>query len=348
MKKIIKECTLLLCGIAIFALMSCSGGRTELSIFIWSEYLPQEIADEFGKEHNVKVNIATYSSPADLYAKVKASPPGTYDVVCATEFYIERLSNEGYLEKLNHDKLPNLQYIKPEYLNRYYDPGNQYSVPYLDTLVPIVINTSMVKGPVTSLGDLYRSEFKNSLVLLADFQTVIGAVNLLLGFDYNETDPVKLKKTEAKLLELKPNVKMLDSDSPKSVLLTKEVSAGLVWSAEAAIAMDEDPDIKVVWPKEGYNVALDSLTVAKGTKNKELAEEFINYILDPEVSAAISEDYPYVNPNWKALELLGPAFLENPAKNPPPEIIKNGIEMFDQDNKTLAIYDSMWTKFTME
>jgi len=337
-----------LCVFALF-LPGCSKAKkpdAEISVFIWTEYLPEEVCEKFQKDYNVKVNVETYSSPGDLYAKMRAAPPGTYDVVCATEFYIKRLSDEGYLEKLDHANLPNIKYLIPEYLNKYYDPGNVYSVPYLNTMCLIAVNTEKVTTPVAGLADLYRDEFRSSLVLLDDFQTIIGAVNLMNGFDFNETDPQKLALTAEKLLELKPNVRMLDSDSPKSALLSGECTAGLIWSAEIAIAMEENQNIKVVFPVEGYNVALDSLTVAKGTKNKEWAEKFINFILDPEVSAMISADYPYINPNTGALELLGPEFRGNLAKNPPAEVIKEGIEMFDLDNDTLSLYDSMWTRFT--
>jgi spermidine/putrescine-binding protein len=288
----------------------------------------------------------TFSSIADMYAKVKSSPLGTYEVIDAAEFYIKRLVDEGYFDELNYANIPNMKFISPGYLGQYFDPENKYSVPYMGGVAPLCVNTSVVKTPVTSYADLFRPEFKNSLVLLDDFRVIIGAINIMLGFDYSERDPAKLALTGAKLLELKPNVKLLDSDSPKTAMISGETSAGLIYSAEIAIAMDENPDIQIVFPTEGQYLFFDSLSVAKGSKNKEWAEKLINFILEPEVSKMISDVFPYSNPNTGAVKLLGDEFLNNPAKNIPAPALARGKSPVDLDNETLVRYNDIWTQFT--
>ena len=327
----------------------CSGGGKppqEVSIFIWTEYLPQEVLDKFEEEYGVKVNLTTFSSIGDMYAKVKSAPEGTYDVVDVAERYIEKMGQEDLIEPLDFDNIPNFKNISDGYLKQWYDPENTYSVPYLGGVASICVNTDAVSGEIDSYEDLFDPQFKNALVLIDDFQVIIGAINVMLGFDYNESDPAKLEQTRAKLMELKPNVKLLDSDSPKTALISGEATAGIVYSAEIAIANEENPAIQIVFPKEGQYLFLDSLCVAKSSKNKELAEKLINFILEPEISKLITETYPYTNPNSAAMELMDDAFRQNPAKNIPNEAIKKGLGVRDLAPDVMQIYNDMWTEFT--
>jgi len=355
MKKMKKmEKMKVLCALIVFGasvLVGCSKKPSaEINVFIWTEYLPQEVADNFLKENNVKVNIATYSSAAEMYAKVKSSPADEYDVICATEFYITLLANDGLIGPLDKDNIPNIKNIDPFFLNKYYDKGNVYSVPYLCSLAPIVVNRDAVPESVTvkSYADLFQPAFEKKLVLLDNMQIIIGSLNRMLGFDYNETDPAKLAQTEQWLLKLKPYTAVLDADAPNTSLVDGTCSAGIIWSGAIVIAMESLPHLEIVYPPEGYNIMLDSLTIAKATKNKEWAEKFVNYILDPQVSALITKAYPYTNPNKAALEVLGPEYVDNPARNPSEEVLEGGFENRNQTPEVLAIYDDMWTKFKKE
>jgi spermidine/putrescine-binding protein len=339
----------LLMAVAFGSFAGCNKSAkpvAEISIFIWAEYLPREVLDKFEDRYNVKVNMTNYSSDADMYAKVKSSPLGTYDVIDAGDFYVKKLSDEGYLDKLDFANIPNIRFISPDYLSRYFDSENKYSVPYMGGIATLCYNANMVQTPVVSYIDLYRPEFKNSLVLPDDYRLTIGSINLMLGFDFNETDPAKLAQTQAKLMELKPNVKMLDTDSPKTAMISGETAAGLMHSGEIAIAMEENPDIQIVFPPEGQYWFFDSLCVAKGSKHKEWAEQLINFILEPEISKMISDTFPYANPNMEAIKIMEESFLSNPAKNIPRDVIANGQSTIDLDNDTLVLYDDMWTAFT--
>ncbi len=346
MKRILSVALILVLAVGLFT--GCAGAKAkpELSIFIWTEYLPQSVLDKFEEKYGVKVNMTTFSSIADMYAKVKSAPAGTYDVVDVAEMYIEKMGNEGLLETLDYDNIPNIKNISSGYLKPWYDPENTYSVPYLGGVGTICVNTAKVSKEITSYADLFDPQFKNSLVLIDDFRVIIGAVNVMLGFDYNESDPAKLEQTKAKLMELKPNIKLLDSDSPKTAMISGEATAGIIYSAEIAIANEENPDVKIVFPKEGQYLFLDSLCVAKGSKNKEWAEKLINFILEPETSKMITEAFPYTNPNAAAMELMDESFRENPAKNIPNEAIQRGLGVRDLTPDVLESYNDIWTEFT--
>ena len=153
-----------------------------------------------------------------------------------------------------------------------------------------------------------------------------------------------LNKIEEKLLKLKDNVKVYDSDSPKNSLISGDCTVGYCWAAEIALAQEENPDIKIVFPKEGPYVFMDNWAVLKTAKNSENAMKFINYMLDSETSQKVSEEFPYLNPNAKAVEELGDEYKSNEAKNPPADVIASGEYVSNLDTDTLAIYDAMWTK----
>lgn len=323
---------------------SSEGKNGELNIFIWTEYVPDSVIEKFEKETGIKVNVSTYSSNEDMLAKVKSESEGTYDIVQPSDYMVEQMASQGMLEELKTDELKNLSNIGESYLNPSYDPGNKYSVPYQGGVAGIAVNTSKVKKDITSYDDLFDSSLKNSIVALDDYRAVIGMTARSMGYSMNETDPAVLSKIQDKLLTLKNNVKLYDSDSPKSALISGDCTVGYVWSAEIALAMEENPDIKVVYPTEGAYLFMDNWTIPKGAKNYDNAMKFIDFMLDAENAQMVLEEFPYLSPNTKAVEAMGEDYSKNEAKNPPAEVIKKGEYVKNLDADTLKIYDEMWTK----
>lgn len=323
---------------------SSEGKNGELNIFIWTEYVPDSVIEKFEKETGIKVNVSTYSSNEDMLAKVKSESEGTYDIVQPSDYMVEQMASQGMLEELKTDELKNLLNIGESYLNPSYDPGNKYSVPYQGGVAGIAMNTSKVKKDITSYDDLFDSSLKNSIVALDDYRAVIGMTARSMGYSMNETDPAVLSKIQDKLLTLKNNVKLYDSDSPKSALISGDCTVGYVWSAEIALAMEENPDIKVVYPTEGAYLFMDNWAIPKGAKNYDNAMKFIDFMLDAENAQMVLEEFPYLSPNTKAVEAMGEDYSKNEAKNPPAEVIKKGEYVKNLDADTLKIYDEMWTK----
>ena len=323
---------------------SSAGKNGELNIFIWTEYVPDSVIEKFEEETGIKVNVSTYSSNEDMLAKVKSESEGTYDIVQPSDYMVEQMASQGMLEELKTDELKNLSNIGESYLNPSYDPGNKYSVPYQGGVAGIAVNTSKVKKDITSYDDLFDSSLKNSIVALDDYRAVIGMTARSMGYSMNETDPAVLSKIQDKLLTLKNNVKLYDSDSPKSALISGDCTVGYVWSAEIALAMEENPDIKVVYPTEGAYLFMDNWAIPKGAKNYDNAVKFIDFMLDAENAQMVLEEFPYLSPNTKAVEAMGEDYSKNEAKNPPAEVIKKGEYVKNLDADTLKIYDEMWTK----
>ncbi|MFV0529208.1 MAG: PotD/PotF family extracellular solute-binding protein [Lachnospiraceae bacterium] len=323
---------------------SASGDNGTLNIFVWTEYVPESVVSAFEEETGIKVNMTTFSSNEDMLAKLKSESEGTYDIVQPSDYMVEQLIAQDMLEKVDTEALTNLDNIGEAYRNPSYDPTGEYSVPYLGGVGAIAVNTDKITDEITSYDDLFKSEYANSLVVLDDFRATIGMTERSMGLSMNETDPDTLAEVKDKLLTLKNNIKLYDSDSPKSALISGDCVLGFCWSAEIALAMEENPAIEVVYPSEGAFLFLDNWCIPTGTKNYDNANKFINYMLEAETAKAVGEEFPYLNPNTAAVELLGSDFSDNPAKNPPAEVIANGEFVQNVDTDTIKILDDMWTE----
>lgn len=329
----------------ILIILLSTGCQTQdknvLNVLNWSSYIPDEVIKNFEIETNIKVNYTTYSSNEELLAKISASKPGTYDVVFPSDYMVELMKEKGYLETLDKNKLPNYKNIKEEYLNLEYDRENKYSLPFLVASVFIAKNKDNIVENIESYNDLLNKKYKNNIVMLDDQRITIGIALLALGYSPNETNEEKLNEAKQWLLKLKPNIKAFDSDSPKMFLISKEVDIGVIWNAEIAIAMNENDEIEVRYPKEGTIISIDNYTILKGTKNKENAYKFINYLLREDVMAKIIEGYPYKNVNKASDNLLSNSYISNSSSNFSKEVLKNSY-MIENIGDKVKLYDQIW------
>lgn len=316
MNKIIR--LLLVIGLAVFtaaSLQAQSKRKGTLNFYGWSEYIPQAVLDGFTDETGIKVNYETFSSGEEMLAKLLAGR-GRYDIIQPSDYIAEALIKAGKLQALDLAKLPNLKNILPEYLNMPHDPEQKFTVPYMTGTVGIVVNTEKITDPVTGYADLFAEKHRDRIVVLDDGRELAVAALYTLGKDLNDFSPESIEAVRPILAEWLGRVKLFDSDSPKTALLGGDVDLGLVWGGEAAILWNEDKKFQYVLPKEGAHLFVDLLAIPVRARNVENAYLFINYLLRPEVSKLISDEFPYTNPNGAARKLLSPEQLANPASYP--------------------------------
>jgi spermidine/putrescine transport system substrate-binding protein len=340
--------------IVVLALLlaSCSqisGGSKTMNLYAWSEYVPQTMLDNFTKDTGIKVNYDTYSSNEELLAKLQAGASG-YDVIIPSDYIVTVMIHQGMLEALDMGKIPNFKNINPEFQNPDFDPGNKYSVPYQWGTTGLLYNPSAVPFEPTRWADLWDPAFANRLVALDDEREIIGLVLQVLGYSKNTTDPNQLEEARLKLLELKPNIRLFDSDSPESAILSGEAWAGIVWNGNASLGYAEDPNLVYICPEEGCGIWFDNLSIPKNAPHKDAALKFINYVLSPEASVLITKEFPYSNPNLAALDYMKTSdpelyntYMGFTATNPPLEFLKKATPIIDVGEAT-TLYDRIWTE----
>ena len=334
MKKVLYKLTIIITILLFITGCNSSKYNGEVNILNWSSYIPYEIISDFEKEYNIKVNYGTYSSNEELLAKVSSSKEGMYDLIFPSDYMIELMISKNMLEKIDKSKIKNYENINPLFLFQSFDEKNEYSLPFLAATSVIAVNRNNIKDNINSYNDLMNLKYKNDIVLIDDQRIIIGMALQANKFNMNETDEQKLDLAKKWLLNLNKNIKAFDSDSPKTFLITNEVDIGVIWNAEAIIAKDYNPNIEIIYPKDGFAISLDNYAIVKGSKNSDNAYKFIDYILRDEVNKKITDEYPYINTTINNINLKEEELL-NVLKNA--SYVKN-------IGSNISKYDKIWAQ----
>jgi spermidine/putrescine-binding protein len=333
-------------------LAACGSGGSNakvLNLYAWSEYVPQGLLDDFAQQTGINVNYDTYSSNEELLAKLQAGASG-YDVIIPSDYIVSIMIHQDMLEKLDMNKIKNFDNIDVEFTNPSFDPGNLYTVPYQWGTTGLLYDPAVVPFVPTKWADLWDPAFANRLVALDDEREIIGVALQVLGYDKNTTDTAQLEEAKQKLLELMPNIRLFDSDSPESAILSGEAWAGIVWNGNASLGYAENPDLVYICPEEGCGIWFDNLAVPKNAPHPDAASQFINYVLSPEASVMITMEFPYSNPNAAALKYLKTSdpelydsYMSFAGTNPPPDFLAKATPIIDVGEAT-TLYDRIWTE----
>lgn len=313
---------------AIAATLTLSGcGKSEesagrLNLYAWSEYVPQSVIDAFQEETGIRVSMETFSSNEEMLAKLLAGG-GSYDLIQPSEYTLEAMIRQGLVQPLDHSALPNLKNLAPEFRELPFDPGNKFSIPWMAGTVGIIVNRDLVEEEIATYDDVFQEQFRGRIVILDDAREITSWALGTLGIDINDVTDENLEKAREVMSRWLPLVRVFDSDSPKTPLLNGDVALGIVWSGEGALLLNEDDKFEWILPAEGAHMFVDNLAIPVGARNVDNALAFMNFILRPEISAMISEDFPYLNPNLAARELLSEEALNNRASFPTTEAMAN-------------------------
>jgi spermidine/putrescine-binding protein len=322
----------------------------ELNLYGWSAYVPQELLDGFSEKYGVKVNYDTYSSNEEMLAKLQAGASG-YDVAIPSDYTVAIMIKQNMLDPLDLSQIPNFANLDSRFINRDYDPGNKYSVPYQWGTSALVYDKTKVPFEPKSWADLWDPRFKGRLVMLDDEREMIGMALQVLGYDRNTTDTKQLDQAEQKLIALKPNILKFDSDTPENSIINGEAWAGLVYNGNASLAYQSDPNVVYICPTEGCGIWFDNLAIPKGAPHRDAALAFLNWVLDPQESILITKEFPYSNVNKAALDYLKAndpatyeAYMSFSGTNPSADFLAKAKPIVDVGDAT-SYYDRIWTDF---
>ena len=320
-----------------------ASGSGEVNLLIWTEYIPDSVISGFEESTGIKVNMTTYPSADEMLAKVQSSKAGTYDLIVCPENYAPIFSGEGIVEELDKSKLSNIGNLDESLLGRDNDPENTYSLPYMFASAIIAVNTDVITDDITGYADLLDPKYEDSIVVIEDTRAMYAMAAMAGGYGANDTSDEALASVEGYWTDLFKNVHVFDGTSPKTEMINGECPIGLIYGAEALLAQQEVPSIKCIYPEEGVYMGADCMMISKDAANKDNGYKLLDYILDGEVSAAISEEFPYINPNTAALDILGSDFSDNIITNPPEDAKERSCTLMDIGDETSKIVD-LWTR----
>jgi spermidine/putrescine transport system substrate-binding protein len=320
--------------------------KKKLNIFIWSEYIDEDVIKDFEKIHNVDVNITNYESNEEMISALKLGRQGSYDIIVPTTYFLPALISQNLIQPLNKELLPNLENLDPAFTNIEEDPGSKYCVPYQWGTSGLAVRTKpgVTYEPSFKLLFEYSAE-KGNFIIFDTARDALGAALKYLGYSVNTVDKNQIKEAADVVIKARDQPTFLSFNGGVDGLANvvgNVASIAQVYNGEAVKASLEDPGIQYIIPKEGCEIWLDLFAIPTGAKNADVAHEFLNYVLEPESAARMAVFSKYATPNAKAMELIPEEDRNNPGIYPPQELRAN-MEYFKDLGDDTRLYEEIWT-----
>ena len=344
-----------LAGAAALTGCSSSGGADEgagqVYVYNWGEYIDEAVIDMFEEETGIEVIYDMFETNEEMYPVIEAGGV-TYDVVCPSDYMIQKMIENDLLAEINFDNVPNISNIDPEYMERSksFDPENKYSVPYCWGTVGILYNTSMVapEDVPTKWADLWDEKFSGEILMQDSVRDAFMVALKSLGYSMNTTNDAELQEARDLLIAQKPLVQAYVIDQVRDKMIGGEAAVGVIYSGEMLYIQEEvenlglDYDLEYVIPEEGTNVWIDSWVIPANAKNKENAEKWIDFLCRPDIAKMNFEYITYPTPNKGAFDLLDEEVQNNKAVFPDIDSLENSEVFQYLGDEVDALYNNYW------
>lgn len=333
------------CTLLAAPLHTWGAAQLKLNLFIWSEYIDPQIVSAFEKAENCKVNIDLYEDAESMLAKVQGGGVSMYDVVVPPDHIVPAMTKLQLLAPLRHDRLPNLKNLDPQFANPPYDRGNQFTVPYQWGTVGVFVRPAKARPLPRSWAVFFDpAQQPGPFYLIDSVRDMLGAALKYKGYSLNSTDPAQLKEARDLVLSAKKRCLGFEgSVGSKNKVLAKVAQAAIVYSGEGARGISDDRETLYFIPTEGSQIWVDNLAILAKAPHRDLAEKFLNYVLNAEVGARLSNFTQYATPNKAALEFIRPEDLKNPTIYPPADV-RAKLEFLEDLGAKTRLYDEIWTQ----
>nr|WP_296042781.1 extracellular solute-binding protein [uncultured Blautia sp.] len=315
-------------------------------VYNWGEYIDPEVLTMFEEETGIDVIYEEFETNEILYPKV-SSGAIAYDVVCPSDYMIQRMIENGLLSEINFDNIPNIKNIGQQYMDqsRQFDPENKYSVPYCWGTVGILYNKTMVDEPIDSWSVLWDPKYKDNILMQDSVRDAFGVALKYLGYSLNSTDLDELTEAKNLLIDQKPLVQAYVIDQVRDKMIGNEAAIGVIYSGEAIYTQKENPNLEYVIPKEGSNIWIDSWVIPKNAEHKENAEKFINFLCRPDIALKNFEYITYSTPNDAARALIEDEDIRNSEIAFPDLSQYDNLETFQYlGTEADQMYGDLWNK----
>lgn len=308
----------------VFAMTACGGSdektadgyAKEIYLYNWSEYMSEDVINKFEEEYGIKVVETTFESNDEMLAKLLAGGGTDYDIAVPSNFYIESMKANDLLEPLDKDVITNYNNIDETYRTMECDPNGEYCVPYMGTACVWIGNKKLLDQygiEVNKMEDLKNDNLKNNILLVDDPQAIIGVGLLGCDLDPTSQDLGDIEKAKNYISDMNPYIKAFAASTDTRDSMAKgEVALAYMYSGEALQAMKENPDLEIVMNDEQCSLSMDTMVLLKGSKHKEEAELFLNFLLRPDISAELTNTFQFVCANDAAVDNLDADLKDSP------------------------------------
>ncbi|MBQ2867284.1 MAG: spermidine/putrescine ABC transporter substrate-binding protein, partial [Firmicutes bacterium] len=315
MKKII---ALLLCLVMLLGLLTgCGGGDSEggetvseMNLFTWDGMFPQEVLDDFEAETGIRIYYSNFDTDEAMLAKLEETQGGDYDLVIADDYIIELAIAEGLVQKLDKSKISTYEHLNPLYMGQFYDPADEYTIPWGAGIPLIVYNPALTGFDLTGYEDLWNPALEDNLALIGNYRVLNGITLKTMGESMNVDDVAKIEAAGEKLKALAPNVRVISDSNTQDFLISEEVAAAFMYTSQVNLAMTSRDDLKICYPKEGLGFGIMAAFVPSQAPNADAAHQFLDYLNRPEVAAKCFEYLGYYCTNKAAEEHISEAMYD--------------------------------------
>ncbi|WP_367136425.1 spermidine/putrescine ABC transporter substrate-binding protein [Saccharothrix sp. HUAS TT1] len=313
----------------------------KLNFYNWTDYIAPDTLSGFREHSGIEVTYDNFSSNDEMEAKIASGAAG-YDLVVPSDNFLRRFLRSGLLSPLDHDLLPNLENLATRFTEADYDPGNAYSVPWAWGTTGLAYSKSQL-GEVTGFSAFDLAAAQGRSTILDEARDALALGLLVLGHDPNTSDAKHIAEAVEVLLGLKKKLGQITSDVIEP-LSSGQVPLAQAYSGDAFQARDANDDLAYAIPTEGGLSYVDLLCVPKDAPHAENAHKFIDYVLEPEVGAALANAIRYGSPNEAALPLVDPELLNDPLVYPPADQLAKLPFTKDLGADVEARYADAWTR----
>ena len=333
------------CGSGGESSTSGSAVRTgrEVNVCSWGEYIDTDLIDQFEEETGIKVIYNTFDSNENLYSRIQTT---SYDVIIPSDYAISRFIDEDMLQPLNYDHIPNMKLIDEKYTHLDFDPEQKYFVPYTWGVLGLIYNTKMVEDEavVASWGALWSEAYMDNILMINNSKDAFGITFAYLGLPINAESTEQVDKGVVLLKEQKKVIQAYVADEVFDKMIGGEAAMAPYYNGDAVTMIADNPDLAFSIPMEGSNLFTDCLCIPKESQKRELAEMYINFMLEPEVGLANTEAIGYSTPNTKVYELLDEETKTDPTAYPDEESLAH-CGYYTYIGPELSLYiDSKWAE----
>lgn len=334
-------------GVSLAPLASCGAGGEEnkLNFYNWDTYIGETTLDDFKNDSGIEVTMDLFADNSELFAKLRNGNPG-YDVIVPTNDFIPRMIQADILDKLDLSQIPNMSNMDPGWLDLPFDPGNQYSIPYMWGTMGIGYRKSAVGGiNINTLKYIVDSDqFSGRIAWLSEATTMFDLSFKYLGFDPNKPTLEAIAEVEKLLTKQIKHVKVIAEDNGQDLLLSREIDICVEWSGDISQVMAEDNDLAYAITSDGCYRWCDNLAIPKDAPHVKNAHAFINYLLNAKVGKDIAEYIGYGTPNQAAFDLASDEYKNDTSRFPSKQILA-GLYMPEyKGEEIVTAIEQAWTR----